>query len=211
MEQSTGYRFYREGEWRLRVLSQRWSRGLWEQTQRYLREPSPRGHPRTERFTYSSSNERIECYLKIYPVPDILSGGKDIFRRSKALRSLMQMEFLSRENFPVPVAVAAGEQRSHGFLKGAFLLTVGIDGLSLPLYLQETCSSPLEIGTLRKKRRSLRQLAIEIARFHRMGFVHGDLIPSNILVLDGQEGVTFVTIDHDRTRRYSRYALPSTS
>jgi len=102
----------------------------------------------------------------------------------------------------VPVAVAAGEQRSHGFLNGAFLLTVGIDGLSLPLYLQETCSSPPDLSTLRKKRRALDQLAIEIARLHRMGFVHGDLIPSNILVLDGQDGVTFVTIDHDRTRRY---------
>lgn len=44
---------------------------------------------------------------------------------------------------------------------------------------------------------------MEVRRLHRCGFVHGDLIPANILVQTMGDGrVRFFYIDNDRTRRY---------
>ncbi|MGH7829751.1 MAG: lipopolysaccharide kinase InaA family protein [Candidatus Binatia bacterium] len=55
---------------------------------------------------------------------------------------------------------------------------------------------------MRKKREALRQLALEIRRLHQRGFVHGDLIPSNILIRSNEKGVEFFYLDNDRTQRY---------
>jgi len=60
----------------------------------------------------------------------------------------------------------------------------------------------LDLAALRKKRKYLRELALEISRLHQCGFVHGDLVPSNILVRAEQGEITFFYVDHDRTRRY---------
>jgi hypothetical protein len=46
-------------------------------------------------------------------------------------------------------------------------------------------------------------LALEIHGLHRQGFVHGDLVASNIFAAFGADGgVTFFYMDNDRTRRY---------
>jgi hypothetical protein len=47
------------------------------------------------------------------------------------------------------------------------------------------------------KRLLLRRLGSEVGRLHRLGFVHGDLVPPNVLV----RGSEFVFLDNDRTRR----------
>lgn len=52
-------------------------------------------------------------------------------------------------------------------------------------------------STGRPKRRLLARLGAEVARLHRAGFVAGDLVPSNVVVRDGE----LVLLDHDRTRR----------
>src|SRR5206468_2668804 len=43
----------------------------------------------------------------------------------------------------------------------------------------------------------LRRLGAEVARLHRAGFVHGDLVPPNVRVV----GECFIFLDNDRTRR----------
>ena len=40
---------------------------------------------------------------------------------------------------------------------------------------------------------------------HEDGFVHGDLVPTNILARDEGDTVTFFYMDNDRTRRYPRW------
>src|SRR5205823_2160469 len=49
----------------------------------------------------------------------------------------------------------------------------------------------------REKRALLGRLGAEVARLHRAGFVHGDLVPANIRLV----GERFVFLDNDRTRR----------
>ena len=52
-------------------------------------------------------------------------------------------------------------------------------------------------GARSDKRALLRRLGSEVARLHRAGFVHGDLVPPNVRVV----GEGFVFLDNDRTRR----------
>jgi serine/threonine protein kinase len=61
---------------------------------------------------------------------------------------------------------------------------------------------PSDRALVRRKRAYLKQLAREIRGMHEEGFVHGDLIPSNILVQSEGEEIAFYYLDHDRTRRY---------
>jgi hypothetical protein len=63
---------------------------------------------------------------------------------------------------------------------------------------EELLAAAARLGTERAaKRRLLRRLGAEVARLHDAGFVHGDLVPTNVRVRD--EG--FVFLDNDRTRR----------
>lgn len=199
------YRFCRKGEWNLWVHSRRWDEGPWEEVLRRLTKEPRTKHPQTHRLRHSSGESGGELYLKIYHSYELLSALKDLFRDSKARRALKQGEALRREGFHAPLPMAAGEERSFGFLGRAFLLTVAVEGSSLPLFLRENFSLPLGTDALRKKRASLRQLALEIRRLHQCGFVHGDLIPSNILVRSSEDGMTFFYLDNDRTRRYPRW------
>jgi len=54
-------------------------------------------------------------------------------------------------------------------------------------------------GTPARKRAMLRALRGEVARLHRAGFVHGDLTPYNLFVVQS-EPPRFIFLDHDRTR-----------
>ena len=196
------YQFCREGGWSLWSLSERWSQGLWSEISRLLSNQAPADHPQTKRCRYPAGENGAEFYLKIYHRSHHLGILKDFFRDSKAFRALKQGEALSRRGFHVPFAVAAGEERNLRGLKRAFLLTLGIKALTLPLFLREHCSFPLDLAALRRKRKHLKQLALEIRRLHQYGFVHGDLVPANILVQADGSGVEFFYMDNDRTRRY---------
>lgn len=205
MRLGSDYSFLREGRWNLFVLNERWTQGLWTEVMNYLRDEPPAAHPQTRPFRYPAGGGGEDFYLKIYHRSGIPGSFKDLLRDSKAFRALRQGEALLREGFHVPLAVAAGEERSFRFLKKAFLLTLGIRGSSLPLFIRERYLPPLGRSALRKKREHLKQLALEIRRLHRLGFVHGDLVPTNILVRSEENGVTFFYMDHDRTRHYPRW------
>lgn len=55
-------------------------------------------------------------------------------------------------------------------------------------------------GPLARKWAVLRGFGRELARFHRCGFVHGDLTPFNIFFIHS-EPIRFALIDNERTRR----------
>ncbi len=202
MEIGSRYQFRREANWSLWVLADRWGQGIWQEILHQLRGQVPAARPHTKQFRYPLGDEAEEFYLKIYHPPYSLGSLKDIFRDSKAFRALKQGEALSQLGFHVPLTVAAGEERTHGFPKRAFLLTLGIKGSPLHLFLLEHCSLPLEPSGLRKKREYLKQFALETRRLHQYGFVHGDLIPPNVFVQVDKGEVTFFYMDNDRTRRY---------
>ena len=165
----------------------------------------PTRHPQTIKFQFPSAIGGRNFYLKIHNLSDPFGSIKDLFRASKAFRALKVGRALCSEQFHAPTSVAAGESRTVRFVRQAFLLTIAVEGSSLPRFLQEHCSDSSDARSLKRKREYLMQFALEIRRLHQMGFVPGDLVPYNILVQLQGAGVKIFYLDHDRTRRYPRW------
>jgi serine/threonine protein kinase len=199
MRLSVDYHRYQEGEWSLWVRREQWSPELWQVVLQRLEEQSPSRHPQTLQLKMPSSAVGEALFLKVFHGFGGIAACKDIFRSSRALRSLRQMVALARLNFSVPIAVAAGEQRQGRLLRKAFVLTLAVKGESLPDLLKQPGLGWDSV----EKRRGLKKLALEVQRLHRMGFVHGDLVATNIFVSRvAGEAPRFFFMDHDRTRRY---------
>ncbi len=201
------YQLVHEGSWSLLVNPELWTRGLWEVILRHLNASSkdPTRHPQTIKFQFPSAIGGCDFYLKIHNLSDPFGSIKDLFRASKAFRALKVGRALCSEQFHAPTSVAAGESRTFRFVRQAFLLTIAVEGSSLPRFLQEHCSDSSDARSLKRKRKYLTQFALEIRRLHQMGFVPGDLVPYNILVQLQGAGVNIFYLDHDRTRRYPRW------
>jgi serine/threonine protein kinase len=142
-------------------------------------------------------------FLKLFYGTASLESLKDFFRCSKAVRSLKQTETLAVLGFNVPVAIGAGEERYVNVLRRSFLVTLPVTGRPLPVFLRDHFDGRMPGLSLRQKREFLACLAREIRRLHDLGFVHGDLVPGNILVAPVPDGMgQFYFMDNDRTRRY---------
>jgi serine/threonine protein kinase len=142
-------------------------------------------------------------YVKRYFSPRLSYALKDIFRPSKAMRAWKAAEMLSKFGFHTAPTRAAGEKRTLGVLKDAFLITDEVRAPSLTDFIARFSSgSPPEI--LRRKRELLRCFGAEVGRMHLLGILHGDLLPGNILVDETSKPARIVFLDNDRTRRFLR-------
>jgi len=195
----------RGGDWTLWVAPDKWSDALWESVRQTIERQSPAKHPRTELIACADFSDA--CYLKIFFPGPRASALKDRLRQSKARRALLASAALAGQSFRAPVTLAAGEKRSAGALQCAFLLTLPVPGVSLPEFLAQ-CYGSRRSAAAARKHAALRQLARELRRFHDAGFVHGDLVPTNLFVARRDDDqLSFYFMDNDRTRRFPR-SLP---
>jgi serine/threonine protein kinase len=202
----TDYYGYKEGPWKLWVVRKEWSGDFWRVVEELIEKQPVSRHPQTVELHTPAANEGETFYLKVFHGASWVHTLKDLFRDSKAVRSMRQAAVLAKYNFNVPLSVAAGEKREFGLLQKAFLLTRPVKGLALPVLLRQHYAIGLGSSSLRDKRSALRQLASEIRRLHDLGFVHGDLVPTNIFVTgDPREAIDIFFMDNDRTRRYPRW------
>jgi hypothetical protein len=200
----TSYKNYREADWSLWVWPEKWNQELWRSVLTQIESQSPAKHPQTAEVRLPSTNERV--FLKVFHRVSPLATLKDLCRPSKALRALRMGALLSDLGFHLPVAIAAGEQRTHRVLQRAFLLTLPVAGVPLPAFLRDRHGLGKVNVPLLGKRDALKRLANDIRRFHDLGFVHGDLVPSNIFVSEvANETGRFFFLDNDRTRRYPKW------
>ena len=190
--------------WHLRVLEDKWTDELCGRVLPMVRNQVSRKHPQTLSLSGKDpTDDRL--FLKVYHPGGPLSVLKDRFRVSKAFRFLEQGAALSEAGFLTPVTVAAGEERRLGFLRKSFVLTVAIAAKPLPGFVKERILVVREMS-LADKRKAIKALGVQIRRFHDLGFVHGDLVASNILVCsDHAGGFRFYFMDNDRTRRYPKW------
>ncbi len=197
------YRDLVVGEWRLRVLEEKWTPELWLCVLSVIKRQAPSQHPQTVALRFPDRDGGMRLFLKVFHPPSGLSAVKDLLRQSKAFRSLRQGLQLSRAGFLVPQAIAAGEERSQLFLGRSFVLTLEVPGEVVPVFLQRNAIEHPGGILVKDKRRALQCLARQIRRLHELGFVHGDLIPANIIVAkSGDAAFQFYLMDNDRTRRY---------
>ena len=200
------YRESKQNGWSLKIASNAWSSELWATVLAKIHEQVPSRHPRTIRLDWSKDGQQKSYFLKIYYPGSSWGSVKDWVRDSKAVRFLKQGIALSQAGLLVPAAIAAGEKRHFGILKMAFVLTFEVDGSPLPVFLKQNAGGDNAALSLAEKRMALQALARQIRRLHSLGFVHGDLVPSNIYVcLDSAKNLRFYFMDNDRTRRYPRW------
>jgi hypothetical protein len=113
-------------------------------------------------------------WLKVYPAP----AGR------RAWRAWRMGTALRAAGFEAPEAVLVGRRAGAGVL-----VTRAVAGRAL---VDAVTAVP---GAA--KRELLRELGRAVGGLHAGGFVHGDLVPSNLQVRDG----AVVLLDNDRTRR----------
>ena len=129
-------------------------------------------HARTVCFTTAEG----VLFVKTYPAP----GGW------RAARAFRMARALAARGFGAPEVLLAAERARAGLL-------VARDAGG-----EDLASALARRGLTRVgKRALLRALGNEVARLHRAGFVHGDLVPPNVRV----RGTELVFLDNDRTRR----------
>jgi serine/threonine protein kinase len=205
MRLSSDYSQRKEGAWSLRILREKWSQELWQTVLALIEKQPSSKHPQTLQVKGPFGAGGDMLFLKIFHGSSGMSTLKDIFRDSKALRSMRQAAALARFNFNVPITVAAGEKRERGLLRKAFVLTLEVKGQSLPAFLRQHRLG-VESMSFCEKRNGLKQLALEVRRLHQLGFVHGDLVPTNIFVSRcAGKGSRLFFMDNDRTHRYPKW------
>ena len=195
------YRSHRVGDWRLKTLRHRWTPQLQNRVLELACGQIAARHPQTLSLCCEIGSDEKFFFLKIFHRGRGLIGLKDLLRQSRATRFWRQGLALSAAGFKVPLTIAVGAQGGWAIARRMFVLTEKIDGVPAPMYLGKSFAG--DRSKLAFKRDSLTELAKLLRQFHRIGFVHGDLVASNILVaasLGG--GVEFYLMDNDRTRKY---------
>lgn len=206
MQAMTDYRWIRLGEWRLVVESGAWNSELQTRVMEAVGQQPWAKHPQTLALSFSSGERKLELFLKIFHASKGGAACKNWFRRSKALQAWSQGTALIEAGFNAPVIVAAGESRSFGKLARGFTLSQKVEGSGVPFYLRDLLAQGLTGEGLKAKRNGIQQLAALIRRFHDSGFVHGDLVATNIFVhRPNDDRMNFCFMDNDRTRRYPRW------
>jgi hypothetical protein len=190
------------GEWRLRALADQWNGELQNQVLELVRSRNPARHPQTVEARLTVAGKERVLYVKIFHSAQGFSALKDLFRQSNAFRFWRQGVALRESGFHVPVTVAVGEQRRFRFVQRAFVLTESIEGQVLPDFLARHDAGCADSRALVRKWESIRVFGSLVRRFHQLGFVHGDMVASNILVRETRDGIKFYLMDNDRTRRF---------
>ena len=199
------YERLRAEKWRLMVLPAYWNPELQERILALAEQEAAAKHPQTVEL-FAASGEGKPLYLKIFHPPGGVVQLKNLFRKSKAMRFLQQGIALSEAGFRVPVTVAVGERRIWRFLQRAFVVTLPVSGQSLPAYMLDCFAGRTPCMSWREKTAAVTSLAMLIQKFHNLGFVHGDLVPSNIFISNSRDGKpAFYFMDNDRTRCYGRW------
>jgi hypothetical protein len=197
------YRKISAGRWRLLALPDQWSGDLQDQVLELVRSSDQTRHPQTVEARLPMGGKTRILYLKIFHSTQGILALKDLLRHSKAFRFWRQGIALRASGFNVPLTIAVGEQRRYRLVQRGFVLTEGIDGRTLPDFLSRRGACGADQKTLRQKWRSIRLFGNLVRRFHKSGFVHGDLVASNILVAQAApEDIEFYFMDNDRTRCY---------
>jgi hypothetical protein len=200
------YQSFRAGKWQLTVLAGHWNQELQEKLLAMVERQPVSKHPQTFELAFGSVGEGKPLYVKVFHSSSGLAHLKNLLRKSKASRFLHQGIALSEAGFHVPMTIAVGELRTWRFLQRAFVLTLAVGGQSLVSYLHDCWVGRKPRMTFPEKTTALKSLAELIRKFHDLGFVHGDLVPSNIFISDCRGGrPAFCFMDNDRTRRYARW------
>lgn len=203
MPSAADYRPGRVGEWLFWRLKIACDTELLDNLIANSERQPPSKHPQTLPFAWPPQTNTKQFFLKVFHRRRGLAQIKDLLRLSKACRFWRQGLALSAAGFNVPLAVAVGEKRRWGLSERSMVLTEKITGQPAPLFLSGLAYSSNNSAQIKMKRRAVAQLGQLVRRFHDLGFVHGDLVATNIFVAgESAAGPYFYLMDNDRTQRF---------
>jgi lipopolysaccharide kinase (Kdo/WaaP) family protein len=199
------YREVAVGGWRIFALSQSWNARFRDHVLGLVRVQATARHPQTIELAHEIDGEEKRFFLKVFHRTTLSAALKDQLRGSRAVGSWRQGLALAAAGFNAPLAIAVGVESGLRLSRREFIMTAHIAGAPLPAYLK--CAGA---SVLTAKRDNIRSLARVIRRFHEIGFVHGDLVATNIFVVQrGKANLEFYFMDNDRTRRYPSWLRQS--
>ena len=203
MPTAAEYRPIREGYWVFWTLGDGVDAGMISSLAAIVDRQPYSKHPQTLPVTWPPERTTNEYFLKLFHRRRGAAKLKDLLRQTKARRFWRQGIALCAAGFNVPQTVAFGEKRRWGLLERSLVLTRKIEGQPVPLYLAALTCSHETRTQIKSKRRALSQLGQLVRRFHDLGFIHGDLVATNIFVAgQGADSPDFYFMDNDRTQRY---------
>lgn len=157
-----------------------------------------------------SSDHTIVCkrrspdpvYFKAYLSRSILEGIKGFTRGTRCDRAREQSQLLTQFGFHTPTILCWGNDQ-----KRQFMVTEGVPGEPFAKYIHAHWLRPLSRDQLQTQRKIIDDLGREIGRLHRVGIVHGDLRPNNILFDLQNDESCFFFLDNERNRRYPKIPM----
>jgi len=160
-------------------------------------------HPQTLRFEWPAERSTHQFFLKIFHSRRGAMKLKDLLRQTKARRFWRQGMALCAAGFNVPQTIVFGELRRRGLPERSLVLTKKIEGQPAPAFLSDLIYSRENNAEVKMKRRALVQFGALVRRFHDLGFIHGDLVATNIFIVGkSTDNTVFYFMDNDRTQRY---------
>jgi hypothetical protein len=187
----------RRGGWTVWLDRARWRESWWQEV---LGAVDGRGealavsrHALTVVLRLPADGSPLRAYAKIYRASGGVGAFKDLWRDSKPVRALRAGSRLAADGFCVAPVLAAGEERRLRLFRRGFLVTEEVPWPTAVRLAGELASEP------GRRRRVAKALGAEVGRLHRSGWVHGDLVVTNVLVDEGPPP-RFCFLDHDRTR-----------
>lgn len=203
MRTAADYRPIRAGSWIFWSLSGVVDAGMLESVAAIAERQPYSKHPQTVTFAWPPQKAANQFFLKVFHRRCGAAQLKDLWRQTTARRFWRQGLALSAAGFNVPVTVMFGEKRRWGQAEMSLVLTEKIDGQPAPVFLSALRYCRDDPAQVKMKRRALGQFGELVRRFHDAGFVHGDLVASNIFVAGQTEDApVFYFMDNDRTQRY---------
>jgi len=149
----------------------------------------------------SSSNTVVAKRLRPHPVyyKEFLSRSpfekiKTLLRGSRCQRAIKRGELLRQRGFHSPATYCWGKKADR-----YFMVTEGLNAVSLSTYIEKNWIPPLSRNELRAKRDLIEKLGKEIGNLHKAGICHGDLRISNVLVEETGQNIIFHFIDNERS------------
>jgi len=128
-----------------------------------------------------------------------LENIKTLFRGSRCQRAIIRGELLRENGFNTP-AIHCWGKKGHRY----FMITEGIDAVSLSTHIEKNWIPPLAGKELVAKRELIEKLGNEIGTLHRAGICHGDLRLSNVLVEETGQDISFHFIDNERSSFFKK-------
>lgn len=163
------------------------------------------GLPPEWEWVHSSSSSIVAKRLRPSPAyfKEFLSRSpieriKNLIKGSRCHRSILKGEILRKKGFHTPTVLCWGKKGNRHFM-----ITEGLDAISLSTYIEMKWIPPLVGKELKAKRELIENFGRQIGKLHKAGICHGDLKVGNILIKQAGNEIGFYFIDNERNAYFN--------